>query len=226
MKERPIIFDGESVQAILEGCKTQTRRVIKPQPNTIRWCPIQNSRRYDGWEDEHGKPYLCPYGKPGDRLWVRETWFADPPYDGTWDECGFSDGIIENFSVLPERFKSPEFVLYKSTWKGVDLRWRSTIHMPRWASRINLEVVNIRVERVQDISEQDAVAEGWLGGNGWPGGEAARFTVTRLKHSASGLQAQEWFTRRWNLINAKRGYGWNTNPLVWVIEFKILEVSK
>lgn len=220
MKERPIIFGGESIPAILGGLKTQTRRVIKPQPNKIRWCPIQNSRRYDGWEDEHGKPYPCPYGKPGDRLWVREVWFADPPYDGTWDEYSFSDGVIENFSVLPERFKSPEFVLYKSTWKGVDLRWRSPIHMPRWASRITLEVVNIRVEHVQDISEQYAVAEGW------PGGDVARLTVASLSNSASGLQAQEWFINRWNFINAKNGYGWDVNPLVWVIEFKRLEVSK
>lgn len=223
MKERPIIFDGESVQAILEGCKTQTRRVIKPQPNTIRWCPIQNSRRYDGWEDAHGKPYPCPYGKPGDRLWGRETWNALVPATvcfGPGEDDWDWEAIEADYIPKEHPSSYGGSIYYRANNTNQCQWWRPSIFMPRWASRINLEVVNIRVEWLQDISEQDAVAEGWSGG------EAARFTATRLEHSASGLQAQEWFTRQWNLINAKRGYGWNTNPLVWVIEFKILEVSK
>lgn len=140
MKERPILFSGEMVRAILEGRKTQTRRVIKPQPDSARNSVFVKS----GFETKHGYEIKCPYGQPGDRLWVRETW-------GLWDTDP-KDG--------PERAK----IFYRATDENRrDLRyqrWRPSIHMPRWASRINLEITNIRIERVQDITEEDAKAEG------------------------------------------------------------------
>ena len=142
--------------------------------------------------------------RKGDRLWVREAWFADPPYDGTWDQYAFSDGVVENFSVLPDRFKSQEFVLYKATWQGVDLRWRSSIHMPRWASRITLEVVSVKVERVQEIGRSNCVKEG--------------LHPTMRNDSEQDIRVR--FRELWDRINAKRGYTWASNPWVWVIEFK------
>lgn len=208
MKERPILFSSVMVQAILDGRKTQTRRVIKPQPELFQFGG--GTWVWKGEPDRFPQIRECPYGQLGDRLWVRETWFADPPYDGTWDEYAFSDGIIENFSVLPDRFKSPEFVLYKSTWNGVDLRWRSPIHMPRWASRITLEIINVQVERVQAITYAGALAEGvWRPG---PGADPDK--VDRE------YDAVVEFRGLWYEINAKRGFGWDQNPWVWVIEFK------
>lgn len=208
MKERPILFSSVMVQAILDGRKTQTRRVIKPQPELSQFG--DGTWIWKGKQDRFPQVRECSYGQPGDRLWVRETWFADPPYDGTWDEYAFSDGIIENFSVLPDRFKSPEFVLYRSTWKGVDLRWRPSIFMPRWASRITLEIVNVRVERLLDISKVDARSEGMYCGFEPP----YDFRIGPYDAYTAN------FRRLWDKINAKRGFGWDQNPLVWVIEFK------
>lgn len=211
MKEHPILFSGEMVRAILDGKKTQTRRVIKPQPEA--WVTQVGYTLFTG-EGEISFRGMTPNGlaeycvplkyRKGDRLWVREAWFADPPYDGTWDQYAFSDGVVENFSVLPDRFKSQEFVLYKATWQGVDLRWRSSIHMPRWASRITLEVVSVRAERVQEISEEDAKAEG----------------ILPYPDVGVGVNYLLPYRNLWESINARRGYGWSINPWVWVIEFK------
>lgn len=211
MKEHPILFSGEMVRAILDGKKTQTRRVIKPQPEA--WVTQVGYTFFTG-EGEISFRGMTPNGlaeycvplkyRKGDRLWVREAWFADPPYDGTWDQYAFSDGVVENFSVLPDRFKSQEFVLYKATWQGVDLRWRSSIHMPRWASRITLEVVSVRAERVQEISEEDAKAEG----------------ILPYPDVGVGVNYLLPYRNLWESINARRGYGWSINPWVWVIEFK------
>jgi len=211
MKEHPILFSGEMVRAILDGKKTQTRRVIKPQPEA--WVTQVGYTLFTG-EGEISFRGMTPNGlaeycvplkyRKGDRLWVREAWFADPPYDGTWDQYAFSDGVVENFSVLPDRFKSQEFVLYKATWQGVDLRWRSSIHMPRWASRITLEVVSVKVERVQEIGRSNCVKEG--------------LHPTMRNDSEQDIRVR--FRELWDRINAKRGYTWASNPWVWVIEFK------
>ena len=207
--DRPILFSGEMVRAILAGHKTQTRRVIKlPTWSTLDWADFET--------DDAGKPVIiceetgclaempCPYGQPGDRLWVRETWIPDPPQDDTWDYYAFTDGVLYNFDNLPNRFKKPKHIIYRASWNGIDLRWRPSIFMPRWASRLTLEVVSVRVERVQEISNPDAQAEGV----GWwqpVGGEKDY----RLEYSML-----------WNRINAKRGYSWDSNPWAWVIEFK------
>jgi len=167
MKEQPILFSSEMVKTILDGRKTQTRRVIKPQPNSgVRQSPFVKS----GLEDGHGREIKCPYGQPGDLLWVKETW------NGTQGE-----GVAYR-ATNPEMNGEP---------------WKSSRFMPRWASRITLEIVNIRVERLQEIKPLDAVAEGM---------DPDRHSVIE-------------FRNLWNAINGKRGYGWDINPWVWVIEF-------
>jgi hypothetical protein len=167
VKERPILFSGPMVKAIIEGKKTQTRRVIKPQPETAwtEWMitiNLNGDNRY--WVD--GKPTMhlnmkkdyddkgeCPFGKPGDRLWVRETWkrasMATP------------DGIMYAADNLLRWFDGTDPAAASSAVKFPrDGKWKPSIFMPRWASRITLEVVNVRVERLQEISEEDAIAEG------------------------------------------------------------------
>ena len=205
MKERPILFSGEMVRAILDGRKTQTRRVIKPQPmklDTAQWFPgppgdKRNAKHYAN--ESHlrkGLPIdFCPYGIPGDRLWVRETWRTDklgegeyPVRKGQWIECRATPDIPP------------------PTYPG---RWRASIHMPRWASRIDLEITDIRVERVQEISPQDVCREGIR--PTIPGG----FEIDEC----DWIGAQQ-FKPLWDSINAKRGYGWDMNPWVWVISFR------
>jgi len=167
MKERPILFSGPMVRAILEGRKTQTRRIVKPQPLRDRGVMAFN----DG---EHPQ-MRCPYGKPGDRLWVRETWCPD---------------------VEPYTFR------YKADGDEPLERWRPSIHIPRWASRITLEVVSVRVERLQNISEDDALAEG----------------ITLVERGTSPV---DQFNKLWESINGPGS--WEANPWVWVVEFKRIE---
>ena len=199
MKERPIIFSDEMVRAILAGEKTQTRRVMKPQPVNLVDA-IQ-------WEK-------CPQGIPGDRLWVRETWAAP----GYLDHRKPSD--IEDWNPILYRadgFIARQFAVDKNWLSSMFGRWRPSIFMPRWASRINLEIVNVRVERLQDISEEDAKAEG---------------VSAVMRDSGGCLPWGEWveipsyydgFVETWDRINAKRSCGWDTNPWVWVIEFQVKE---
>lgn len=186
MKERPIIFKAEMVRAIIDGTKTQTRRVVKPAKDrngsgcNLAPCEIAG--------DVNGGDYsLCPYGQPGDRLWVRETHGFWPSADSERRE----DGVI-----------------YRATdddWECRMFDWRPSIHMPRWASRITLEITSVRVERLQDISEADAVAEG----------------VKNTLHLQGGRFANENFAHLWWVIHGDGA--WESNPWVWVIEFKKLE---
>ncbi|PKO03060.1 MAG: hypothetical protein CVU43_04575 [Chloroflexi bacterium HGW-Chloroflexi-5] len=220
MKERPILFSGEMVRAILEGRKTQTRRVIKPQPSWrypgnyersytmsfIRgvWCATVGF----GMAQEGYRFFNCPYEK-GMMLWVREAYLPDPPADGTWDDVVYMGCKNAPLSMIPEKFRNQSHCLYKSTWKGLDLIWKPSIHMPRWASRILLEVVSVRVERVQDISLKDINAEG------------TPYTLDPAKRPYGTRHEQ--FQRLWDSINEKRGLPWESNPWVWVIEFKKVE---
>ena len=195
MKERPILFSSEMVQAILESRKSQTRRVIKPQPpegvwfyrtiqNHIEWISIDIMT---GSINDETDIYKCPYGQPGDKLWVREMWHKHS------DDDEFCAGKIH----------------YRATEICVGTKWHPSIFMPRWASRITLEITNIRVERVQDISEADAIAEGTA-----PSIVGADLDYLRYR---AGYQTV------WDSINAKRGYGWDVNPWVWVVEFKRID---
>lgn len=149
MKERPILFSGPMVRAILEGRKTMTRRVVKGCPGSVVWNQIVLSR-YGGWCDEHGRRVTCPYGKPGDRLWVRETWMPDAPQDGTWADVEFYGCGMRPLSHIPRKYRKAEHCLYRATYQKSLNGWKPSIHMPRWASRITLEVVSVRVERLQE----------------------------------------------------------------------------
>lgn len=201
MKERPVLFSGEMVRAILEDRKWKTRRVVKPQPdkdavearhfeNLLWYFSVWNGGD-SGWHERRE----CPYGAIGDRLWVRETWSIS----GNWEDTKISD--------LP-KFALKDQLVYRATEKYPDAgyyKWRPSIFMPRWASRLLLEIVNVHVERVQDISFDDAIAEGAY--NGDPLHPFALYDFHML----------------WDKLNATRGFGWNINPWVWVIEFKRLK---
>ena len=211
------------VRAILEGRKTQTRRVVK----------LREGELFDPTTHCAGKKYAqtrrvkCPYGEPGDRLWVRETW---------WGSIGYT---------VPEGHEQ-RMTAYRATFgdersPAEDGKWRPSIFMPRWASRITLEITAVRVERLQDITEEDAQAEGvksyrlaW-----WDGftylGDRRMHTQRMADPDAPGdppadmqhadLQrfeksALDEFPGLWDQINGKRGYTWDSNPWVWVIEFR------
>jgi len=195
MKERPILFNRPMVRAILEGRKTQTRRVASKQ--VLSECH-PNSMSFETW---------CPYGKPGDRLWVREAW--------NW---GFidEDGIARyagNRRGIPSQKSEKTFVVYAAD--GEENFYKPSIHMPRWASRITLEVTGVRVERVQEITEDDARAEGVE-----PKPDA--HIASRFARGEVGPTQLEFY-HLWDSINAKRGYSWESNPWVWVVSFRRVE---
>ena len=223
MKERPIIFDAESVRAILDGRKTQTRRAI------TRWkitgidngypegVVVVNETTHNletvPWTAATIKHYLrCPYGVPGDGLWVKEVcryWFPitddGQPVDG-WHVRYRADGyerICQNTTWDEgDQYVTPHDV-------GLDVepnRWRSPIFMHRFASRIDLGVTGMRAERLQDISEEDAEAEGVL--------------PILVPPDGGSCPHIEGFIARWDAINAKRGYSWESNPWVWVVDFE------
>jgi hypothetical protein len=313
MKEHPILFTGPMVKAILDGSKTQTRRIIKGliKPDD----PPCNIRKFDGDFQQYGAGGVwlrlgCPYGqpgdtsftrwrdreppgagiyeiiwepgytpvlvklnpefgwtwaelpdgdpeaieldieepgeirwrKPGDRLWVRETW--SPMWSTDCNNCDgdpeFLDenGHCEHFYV---EYRADTGHSRPGDWPDPEPNgdyadapaWKPSIHMFRWASRITLEVTDVRVERVQDISRADVHAEGTPGmvcgkyqcrncnGSGsnhtWPQG------CPHCEPKGSGLNHTNHFRKLWDSSNAKRGYGWDVNPWCWVVGFKLIE---
>lgn len=214
MKERPILFTGPMVRALLDGSKTQTRRALRHQPDypiQIATDPHTNRFQYSGREPITQATLLCecPYGQPGDRVWVRETWLEDPEDDGTWHYTQYMGCKGSPLSEIPKKFQKPKFCIYREGWSGHDLIWRPSIHMPRWASRILLEITGVRVERLQDIGEADARAEG----------------VTIEDRHMRGYCAGEFlppsiraYRELWEGINGAGS--WDANPWVWVIEFR------
>lgn len=184
MSEKPILFSGAMVRAILEGRKSQTRRVVKPPaPFTSTDADLDIQWAVGGMK--------CPYGKPGDHLWVREM----------WKPRGVGQGCATTPVIYAAEYTFPNVVKAMRPWK-------TSIFMPRWASRITLEIVEVRVQRLQDISEEDARAEGVgpLRADG------------RMLYGA--YPASDEFADLWDSINMKRGFGWNGNPFVWAITFK------
>lgn len=234
IKERPILFSGEMVRAILEGRKTQTRRVIKfPNWACGDWNDFELSEKglpeFCCEETRCKAELYCPYGQPSDHLWVRETWKISSFMEGEpvafqyksdmsiTDENDKSDCVayenwydrmVEKSSDYLYRINHPINNEGVYIWEhGMSpLPWRPSIFMPRWASRITLEIMAIRVERVQDISEEDAIAEG-IPYSHWVGVKYHRYQYKLL----------------WDSINAKRGYPWESNPWVWAIEFTVVD---
>lgn len=217
MKERPILFSGAMVRALLAGTKTQTRRVVKPQPRRVDGgVPFGDA---PAWA--HAEPgsamMRCPYGKPGDWLWVREAWqHSNHPY-GPYDEdcmvfyrADFLDDVHG-----PDGEKSPE---------GHYRTWRPSIHMPRTASRIVLEIKSVRVERLQDISEADAIAEGieraddFFDCRCWRAYDEPKGSDVVFPDDPIGSYASLWMS-----INGPGS--WDANPWVWALEFRRLNVE-
>lgn len=204
LKERPILFSGPMVRAILENRKSMTRRIIKPQPCPPSWCNHIKAHPQDGWfgfyDDE--RDYKCPYGQPGDRLWVRET-----HYIVKGDVPGMADNTIL-YRADPETDGANE-----DEYPEDRLRWKPSIHMPRWASRLTLEIVSVRVERVQEIHWHDALREGIVPQMCGCGGDP--------ECGCQGMPIEDptyEFQALWNSINGPGS--WEANPWVWVIEFK------
>jgi len=191
IKERPILFNGAMVRALLDGSKTQTRRAVKPQPSPSSTEAFQCA---DGiWRFSHptarcpvsheADDVRCPYGQPGDRLWVREAW--------TTHAC---------FDEIRPRDLTTRSLHYQADGQIKTGKNRPSIHMPRWASRITLEITGVRVERLQDISETDALAEG-------------------IDQDTCVPVAM--YRDLWEQINGFSS--WDKNPWVWVVEFKRVE---
>ena len=210
MNERPILFSAPMVRAILEGHKTQTRRVIKQQPERF-WGSMDHAFASGVLQcvvTTDGKPrdkyIVCPYGVPGERLWVRETWTGTFHCDH-FHVAYAADGS-ERCLDAPVAYILPKAALKPSNWV-------TPLFMPRWASRITLEITDVRVQRLQDISEQDSLAEGAaLDSDGFP--------MASAPIDDGYDTAIEWFADLWDSINAKRGFGWDVNPWVWALTFR------
>jgi hypothetical protein len=198
MKTTGIIMSGDHPKLILEGLKTMTRRVITPQPQGSYTLSFGSVFEWQATFLSRGELILkCPYGGVGDRLWVRETWAVN----SLWDDRKPSQ-IPSSSGMAGQK----QLVWYsdrpKLDYQG---KTRPSLFMPRWASRITLEITEVRVERLQEITESDAKAEG---------ADCCPNAVSDYRHH---------FMVLWDSRNAKRGYGWDKNPWVWVISFKVVK---
>ena len=200
-KEKPILFNSAMVRAILEGRKTQTRHPLKPQPrvesNGFAWLPTRTGK------------VKYPFNS-GDVLWVRETWRKR-----TSVEC----------AKYEYEYAATRTVLTEAMREVFGGKWRPSIHMPRAASRILLEITAVRLERLQVISNEDAIAEGYEATNKRFGGcqNPSNALQGKCPKGCNCFNARENFIGLWDSINAKRGSGWDSNPWVWVVEFKKTE---
>jgi hypothetical protein len=218
MKERPILFSGPMVRAILDGRKTMTRRMVAWPVKRWMFCDDYNGSEIDQWRLQadgwqgwgyvtaHNgvlapchPPIICPYGKPGDRLWVREKFTVCPSVNDDFDIIYDADDALTNWRDNAHKMAYP---IRDKTYPS--------IHMPRWASRLTLEVVAVRVERVQEVTEADAWAEG----------------VDREDQGCEFPTGRDGFQGLWDSINSARGYEWASNPWVWVVEFRKVEGAK
>lgn len=204
------------VRALLAGTKTQTRRVVKPVGNDDSfvlqdygdgWWPFRSDDGETAMKGDNEIPHSCPYGRPGERLWVREAWgdMARPGYQPVY--AYRADPELGEGWALPPGFK-----------------WRPSIHMPRAASRITLEVTGVRVERLQDISEADAIAEGIegfelpeCGGRFW-----LDYRLTDAEAGCSPALKSPVDSYRWLWESINGPGSWDANPFVWVVEFRKL----
>lgn len=209
MKERPILFSGPMVRAILEGRKTMTRRVVQGLPAGIKCASALPESGYQYRFTDFKQTVVdrrCPYGRPpvplepSDRLWVRET--AKIPL------------AVPNSAVLyrADNHIRPGLGDFEAE------AWKPSIFMPRWASRITLEIKEVRVEQLQDISERDIAAEGLTVTLGTPCATAFTDLPTGIRIHSTAMAC---FAAGWNALNKKRDYGWSTNPWVWVITFEV-----
>ncbi len=223
MTDHPILFKADMVNAIRDGRKTQTRRIISPQPDTSRWKP-EYANKPKEWRlmvrlgpVHHGYdpklwclhdtdspvgavPYtarLCPYGVPGDLLYVRENWWAVEVDKVGVQYCVFDDEF--EIEALGGQYPAPDTLrlLDRQNWR---YGRHPNIHLPKKQCRLWLRVKSVRVERVQEISYKDAFTEG--------------------VNTQQATHAVPYFKTLWDSINKDRGFGWDVNPWVWVVEFE------
>ncbi len=257
-KERPILFSAPMVRALLDGSKTQTRRVMVGRgahkgstfADTNQWCRIEADGTWIGWDpgfstQEEANAFTqraykgggvkCPYGAVGDRLWVRETWFCNDMLAGELTPVNRDDVYYRADGEAQQQF--PE--------DGDDLRWRPSLFMPRWASRITLEITDVRVQRLQEISEADAIAEGvvwsepteadreWMRGRAEEEGSDVRdldgvwlAPGTRQGYGPPHLRNEpRWAPTargayRWLWESINGAASWDANPWVWALTFR------
>lgn len=252
---RPILFSAPMIRALLEGRKTQTRRIVKNVPpppandNVVHYAPHEapyldnycggrttpaNPHGMTQWwcwwtrDDRPCEQFKCPYGVPGGLLWVRETWKtgmtgagpqitykATPDYFSidAWD--GPDEGAGPSFNY--DRCQNADFSAWLGDVLSNDGPWRPSIFMPRWANRLTLEITDVRVERLQDISESDAIAEGYPTSCWVPDFKQVRHLENLPENR---IPARLWYRVLWDQIN---GIGaWDENPFVWCISFRTI----
>lgn len=223
MKERPILFSEQRVRALLVGQQTQTRRIMKTQALGPGQDNHEGVHAFDVSANHlHGYKmmamtdisYQCPYGKPGDILWVRETWRGPI----------VPESALAEYERDPTPFRLPEFCQYRADsnelghhsmndTEGEQFGWQTAIHMPRWASRINLQITGVRAEKIQDISEDDIMAEGVQ--------TDSHFLNNFFTMNMNSESPKEAYRKAW-----QKQYGatsWEVNPWVWVVEFQRVE---
>ncbi len=212
MREHPILFSGEMIRAILDGRKTMTRRIFK---GTTEHRGKYNPAYLERYKGDPGWASICPYGQPGDHLWVRETWGVAPCYNV------YTPRDIPLSSCRHVDYKADD----PGYWGVHADKWRPSIFMPRWASRITLEVVAVRVERLQDITDDDAFHEGIvrIGRSATRHGLLDGYGVEGTAPENAATTCRYGFAALWDSINAARGHGWDANDWVWAITFRRLD---
>ncbi|MFS2221387.1 hypothetical protein [Pantoea sp. B65] len=218
MKERPILFSDQRVRALLAGQQTQTRRIMKslaftPGQDNHEGCygfdVSSNHRRGRHMMEMADLSYQCPFGQPGDQLWVRETWRGPiVPKE-----------LLTEYARSPENFRSTDYCHYRADRSelGTSLDeeneqfgWQTAIHMPRWASRINLQITGVRAQKIQEISDDDIMAEGVQ--------TDSHFLNNFFTMKSDAIAPQAAYKQAWE--KQYGGTSWDVNPWVWVVEFK------
>lgn len=221
MKARPILMSAPMVRALLEGRKTQTRRVVKPQPSDdgdIEECQTYPNEFFLWSGGERQPSFLCPYGKPGDLLWVRETWQL---HSKATDLGKVVYRASEAASHTEFHELVPVSLIGDMKPKPFQEGWRSSLHMPRWASRLTLELTEVRVERLQEISEANAIAEG-IEPVHTGAGELCGYANYQYLGEGIGYFADDpikSYASLWESINGPGS--WEVNPWVWALTFRV-----
>lgn len=225
-KERPILFSGPMVRAILDGRKTVTRRIVKGR---LEFAGGKDENQNDPslWDTEwsyedDGDPIplsslRCPFGAPGDRLWVRETFFLAGHLEGPVVHKKVGEELVVYRASNPDFMFTDDGGFHETNDAGEEVtHWKPSIFMPRWASRLTLEVVSVRVERLQEISLEDIAAEGVVKLDA-----TAHYIRSSMSDADRDANTRHLFSLGWDSINGKRG-SWAANPWVWRIEFRRL----